>query len=164
MKPEKHLLLRAFFVPLLFIMVLNTYSQSVEGDWYGSADVGGIVLRITLHVKSTADGYSSTWDSPDQGAMGIPSTTTTFKFPDFSFSHAGAGFRYTGQVNSSYTEIKGTLEQAGKKFEIIFGRKELEAAPGSPEALRQKYDKMEVYITMRDGIKLFTSIYTPKKT
>src|SRR5665647_1134668 len=30
------------------------------------------------------------------------------------------------------------------------------------EALKQKYDKQEVYITMRDGIKLFTSIYTPR--
>jgi uncharacterized protein len=28
--------------------------------------------------------------------------------------------------------------------------------------LRQKYDKQEVYITMRDGIRLFTSVYTPK--
>lgn len=28
--------------------------------------------------------------------------------------------------------------------------------------LKQKYDKQEVYITMRDGVKLFTSIYTPK--
>ena len=28
--------------------------------------------------------------------------------------------------------------------------------------LRQKYDKQEVYITMRDGVRLFTSIYTPK--
>src|SRR5450759_4149031 len=30
------------------------------------------------------------------------------------------------------------------------------------ETLKQKYDKQEVYITMRDGIRLFTSIYTPK--
>ncbi len=30
--------------------------------------------------------------------------------------------------------------------------------------LRQRYDKQEVYITMRDGVKLFTSIYTPKNT
>lgn len=28
--------------------------------------------------------------------------------------------------------------------------------------IRQHYDKQEVYITMRDGIKLFTSIYSPK--
>jgi putative CocE/NonD family hydrolase len=34
----------------------------------------------------------------------------------------------------------------------------------SQEALRQKYDKKEVYITMRDGVRLFTSVYTPKNT
>ena len=28
--------------------------------------------------------------------------------------------------------------------------------------IRQKYSKQEVYITMRDGVRLFTSIYTPK--
>jgi uncharacterized protein len=27
---------------------------------------------------------------------------------------------------------------------------------------KQRYDKQEVYITMRDGVRLFTSIYTPK--
>jgi putative CocE/NonD family hydrolase len=30
------------------------------------------------------------------------------------------------------------------------------------EAVRQAYTKQEVYITMRDGVRLFTSIYTPK--
>jgi putative CocE/NonD family hydrolase len=34
----------------------------------------------------------------------------------------------------------------------------------SVESLKQKYDKQEVYITMRDGIRLFTSIYTPKNS
>ncbi len=34
----------------------------------------------------------------------------------------------------------------------------------SSEGLKEKYDKQEVYITMRDGVKLFTSIYTPKNT
>ena len=34
----------------------------------------------------------------------------------------------------------------------------------SSEGLKEKYDKQEVYISMRDGVKLFTSIYTPKNT
>lgn len=29
-------------------------------------------------------------------------------------------------------------------------------------SIKDKYDKQEVYITMRDGVRLFTSIYTPK--
>ncbi|MBA4322768.1 MAG: hypothetical protein C0408_08125, partial [Odoribacter sp.] len=94
--------------------------------------------------------------------MGIPSSTTTFKFPDFSFTHAGAGFKYSGQVNASYTEITGSLEQGGNKLPITFGRTPVAPSPNSPDALKQKYDKQEVYITMRDGVKLFTSIYTPK--
>jgi uncharacterized protein len=34
----------------------------------------------------------------------------------------------------------------------------------SSDRLKEKYDKQEVYITMRDGVKLFTSVYTPKNT
>jgi uncharacterized protein len=30
--------------------------------------------------------------------------------------------------------------------------------------IQQRYNKQEVYITMRDGVRLFTSIYTPKNT
>jgi uncharacterized protein len=156
---KKCILLLAF--PVLMTSLIS--AQTIEGDWYGKADVGGIILRLTVHIKAAGDAYTSTWDSPDQNAFGIPSTTTTFKYPDFSFTHQGAGFKYTGKVNETYTQITGSLEQAGRKFEILFGREQIAAAPNSPEALKQKYDKKEVYITMRDGVKLFTSVYTPKE-
>src|SRR5664279_1919371 len=45
---------------------------------------------------------------------------------------------------------------------IIFLALSSSAYSQSLEALKQRYDKQEVYITMRDGIKLFTSIYTPR--
>ncbi|HLP73083.1 MAG TPA: CocE/NonD family hydrolase [Bacteroidales bacterium] len=153
---------------LSFILILSfslhAFSQSIEGDWYGKADIQGMQLRINVHVNKIADGYTSTWDSPDQGAMGIPSTTTTFNYPDFSFTHAGAGLRYVGKVNSSYTEITGKILQNGTETEVNFSREQIKAAAGSLSDLQTKYDKKEVYITMRDGVKLFTSIYTPKDT
>jgi uncharacterized protein len=156
----------ALFVSSVLIITQGLSSalaaQSIEGDWYGKASIQGLELRLSLHVKTSDQGYTSTWDSPDQGAFDIPSTTTTFKFPDFSFTHAGAGFKYTGQVNASYSEIVGVLVQGGQKLDIVFGRTPIAAAKNSPEALKQKYNKQEVYITMRDGIRLFTSIYTPK--
>ncbi|MFH0841695.1 MAG: CocE/NonD family hydrolase [Bacteroidota bacterium] len=159
MKPKIRLLL--FF---LLISASFSYGQSIEGDWYGKADIQGIQLRISLHITSGDGVLSSTWDSPDQGAFNIPSTTTIFNYPDFSFSHAGAGFKYTGQVNSSYTEIKGNLEQGTVKAAIVFARNPIAPPRGSQEALKKIYDKKEVYISMRDGIRLFTSIYTPKNT
>jgi len=149
---------------LLYLLIIpcTLPGQSIEGDWFGKVDLQGIVLRLTLHVQVSGAGFTSTWDSPEQGAFGLQSTSTSFVYPDFSFTHAGAGLKYTGQVNSNYTEIKGTIEQGGRKIEIVFGRNAIAAPPGSQATLKQVYDKMEIYITMRDGVKLFTSIYTPK--
>lgn len=163
MKTKLHFI-RFYSLLLVSLVMIPSFlkAQNIEGDWYGKADVGGIVLRLVVHVKDAVNGYVSTWDSPDQNAFDIASTTTTFKYPDFSFSHAEAGFKYSGQVNSNYTEIRGSLEQRGRKFDIVFGKTPIAAAPNSEEALKQRYDKQEVYITMRDGVKLFTSIYSPR--
>ena len=162
MKPNSFMSKTFGISAILLLLTYPLYSQSITGDWYGKADIQGIELRITVHVKTTDQGYTSTWDSPDQGAFNIPSTTTTFKFPDFSFTHEGAGFKYAGKINSSYDQITGSLEQGGQSLQIVFSRKPIETPPSSPEALKKKYDKKEVYITMRDGVRLFTSIYIPK--
>ncbi|MCA1741027.1 MAG: CocE/NonD family hydrolase [Bacteroidales bacterium] len=158
---------KRFITAAIAVILLSApfaHAQSIEGDWHGVADLQSIKLRISLHVTSTDGGYASTWDSPDQGAFGIPSTTTEFSYPEFEFTHAGAGLKYKGQVDPSYTLIEGFLEQGGRKFSILFGRDPIAPPPGSVAALRRSYDKQETYITMRDGVRLFTSIYTPKDT
>ena len=38
------------------------------------------------------------------------------------------------------------------------------AAPSSAEDVRARYTKYEFMVPMRDGVKLFTSIYAPKDT
>lgn len=140
------------------------FGQTIEGDWYGKASMQDLELRITLHVKAAGNGYTSTWDSPDQGAFNIPSSTTEFVYPTLTFTHAGVGLRYTGKVDQGYTEITGTMMQGEQKIDITFTRTPVAASPGSMEDLKEKYSKKEVYITMRDGIRLFTSIYIPKNT
>lgn len=148
----------------LLIYCSPSLSQSIEGDWHGKVEIQGIELRLSLHVRATDQGYTSTWDSPDQGAFGIPSTTTVLDFPEFEFTHSGAGLRYNGKVDAGYSTITGTLVQGALKTELVFGRKPIEAAPHSLVSIMKKYDKQEVYITMRDGVRLFTSIYTPKES
>ena len=164
MKSRSFLFNLCGIITVKLILSFSSFAQSIEGDWYGVARVQGIELRLSIHVKSTEQGYSSAWDSPDQGAFGISSTTTSFQFPVFSFTHAGAGLKYAGKVNENYTEIAGNLVQEGLTIPITFGREPLSASPKSLEAIKQKYDKQEVYITMRDGVRLFTSIYTPKSS
>jgi len=93
------------FIFSIMIITLSFSSsikaQSIEGDWYGKTIIQGMEIRLTIHVKATDQGYSSTWDSPDQGAFGIVSTQTNFKYPDFSFSHASTGINYSGKANAA---------------------------------------------------------------
>jgi hypothetical protein len=94
MKPKSYFFINVAFLILSMALCSSSYSQSIEGDWYGKADIQGIQLRLTIHVKASDQGYTSTFDSPDQNAFAIPCSATTFRFPDFSFSHTGAGFKY----------------------------------------------------------------------
>ena len=127
---SKKIFIRLFVLTFMMTTLTSlTNAQSIEGDWYGKASVMGTDLRMNLHIKPTGKEYTCTWDSPDQNAMGLPATTTTFTFPDFAFTYDEAGLKYTGKVNPAYTEIKGTLFQAGQTFEIIFGRKPITPAP-----------------------------------
>jgi hypothetical protein len=124
------IIIRLFFAVIMMTSFTTlTSAQSIEGDWYGKANVMGTDLRINLHIKTSGNVYTCTWDSPDQGGFGLPATTTTFTYPDFAFTYDEAGIKYSGKVDPGYTEIKGILYQSGQKFDILFGRKEIPPAP-----------------------------------
>ncbi len=130
-------------VMILSYIPLKSFSQSIEGDWHGVADIQGMQLRLSVHVKSAAEGYTSTWDSPDQNAFEIPSTTTTFSFPEFSFSHEQAGLKYVGKVNPDYTEIVGFLEQGKLKTGGLYNH----ARRGQTVHIRLHSQKLHVTTT-----------------
>jgi len=137
-------------------------AQSIEGDWYGMASIQGINLRINLHITAPGDHLTGTIDSPDQGAMGIPLSTVNLNMPDFTFTFAQAGLSYKGVVDAGFTRIMGKFKQGPVEATLNFYRKPEKMPENSIPEIRKRYDKQEVYITMRDGIRLFTSIYTPK--
>ena len=151
----------------LFVLILTwpavALAQDATGEWYGVMDVGAASLVFTLHVSTAEDGYTATMDVRDQGAEGLPiefavdAGTVTWRF-------APAGVSYEGVVDPGFTRINGTFKQRGQEFPLSFGREELEAPRGSSDWARERLDKTEVQISMRDGVRLFTSFYVPKDT
>lgn len=160
---------KQIFKSLLLILIVafslsaQTTAQTIAGDWYAIASVQGMNLRLALHITATPEGnFSGTFDSPDQGAYGIPLTSVTLKDQDFEFSFSQGGLSYSGMVDPGYTFIMGTMKQGGQNISFPLRRTQPEMPENSTAKIRKKYDKQEVYIEMRDGVKLFTSIYTPK--
>ncbi|MDP8202507.1 MAG: hypothetical protein P9M11_10270 [Candidatus Tenebribacter burtonii] len=55
------------------------YGQDITGQWNGMLNVQGTQLRLVFNITQSDKGYSSTMDSPNQGAKGITVTSTSYE-------------------------------------------------------------------------------------
>jgi putative CocE/NonD family hydrolase len=152
------------FIILLTVFSVGLQSQSIKGKWFSRLDLPQIHLRLILHIDSTDKGYSASFDSPDQGGFGIPMIEFSFSFPVVKFKQKSAGLSYDGLVNTAFNRIEGVFKQGETNEKMTFGRDSIPPPETSPMSIKEKYKKEELYITMRDGVKLFTSVYSPKDT
>jgi putative CocE/NonD family hydrolase len=152
---------KIYFTIVLLQFIFNFgYSQEITGDWHGIVDLPGISLRINLHVKGVASAYSGTIDSPDQDAFGIPLDTVIISGDSFRFKFEQQN--YQGLISGKGQIIDGVLKYPGGSSSLLFGRNTIAPPENSIANIKDQYNKEEKYIGMRDGIRLFTSIYSPK--
>ena len=84
-------------------------NDNITGQWNGVLSVQGMNMRIVFNIKKTNEGYISTMDSPDQGATGIPVTTTTFNGSKLSLAVPALGILYEGELKNN--SVEGTFKQ-----------------------------------------------------
>ena len=94
---------------LCFVNQLN--AQDIAGNWVGKIAVSGINIRLVLNIKKTSDtSYSSTVDSPDQKAFGIPCNATYIKKDSLFVAIAAIRGGYRG-IWDGKDSISGTFRQ-----------------------------------------------------
>ncbi len=97
-------------------------APQVAGDWQGTLQAGGSQLRVVLHITKNQDGgLSATLDSPDQGAYGLVVSAVSLNDSKLTFSADSVHGKYTGDVNSDATAIKGTWTQL-EAMDLTFTR------------------------------------------
>ncbi|MFC2129707.1 hypothetical protein ACFLQX_02880 [Bacteroidota bacterium] len=116
---------RFVLVIAMLVATVSLFSQDISGKWNGLLVVPGAELRVDFNVSKTDDGYTSTLDSPDQGAYGIPTTSTVFKDKELTITIDDLMIEYTGKLNEEGV-IKGTYTQAGQSFEMDLKKNEEE--------------------------------------
>jgi len=108
----------------LFAVIVgsNVYAQDITGSWIGSIPVNGTQLHLIFHIKKASDtSYSSTFDSPDQKAFGIPCSATYIKKDSLLIGIAAIGGGYNGVWNGK-DSIAGTYHQGGGKIAMNLKR------------------------------------------
>jgi uncharacterized protein len=98
---------------LLFITMMvacSLFAQDIIGQWNGLLKVQGTQLRIVFNISKTDAGYTSTMDSPDQGAKGIKVSATTFENSILKLDVAMGGIHYEGTFNQEH-QFVGEFKQ-----------------------------------------------------
>ncbi|NBA86675.1 alpha/beta fold hydrolase [Emticicia sp. CRIBPO] len=126
------------FVLFLFLSSFIGRAQDITGQWNGVLKFQGTQLRLVFNISKSEKGYSSTMDSPDQGAKGIPVTATTFENSKLKIEIANAGITYGGELKEN--EVQGTFKQGGMEFPLNLSRKAIEK-----EALKRPQEPVKPY-------------------
>lgn len=114
--------MKAFWTGLALLLAaggpqLMAQSANIDpsGDWRGTISAGGIKLRAALHL-----GETSTFDSPDQGALGLPSQMSV-NGRSVIVNIAGVGV-FEGTLSANGSELEGVLKQGPAAMPIRFER------------------------------------------
>ena len=125
----KTIILKLSGVLLLFMGIsTQTHAQDITGTWEGKLSVQGIEVPLFFNVKSEVDGFTSTMDSPSQGATNIQMDVTTFTEKTLTIKFNQAGMTYVATLNGN--TIIGTFYQNGDEFPLTM-TKTVKTLPGN---------------------------------
>ena len=148
------------------IISMTLYSQDITGEWNGILKVQGMQLRLVFHIEKTDAGYTSTMDSPDQGAHGIPVSSTQFENGAITITIPSARIEYSGVLGADNI-ITGTFKQAGQSFPLNLSKgvveKEIIARPQEPTKPYPYYEEEITFTNEKAGIDLAGTLTLPKK-
>lgn len=153
-----------FFIVVIFAS-FTMAGQEIVGQWNGVLKVPGGQLRVVFNISKTENGYSSTMDSPDQGAKGIPVTTTSFESSVLKLEISNAAIGYKGTLKDNV--LVGDFSQGGHSFAMDMSRgiieKKTVIRPQEPQKPYSYYTEEVTFENKTDKNILAGTLSLPQK-
>ena len=158
---------KAVFYIFLFLLTGNLYSQEIIGSWTGNLKIQETSLRLVFNVSMKDSVLISTFDSPDQGAFGLPTTRTTYSESDkkLEIIASGLGIFYRGIIEND--SIVGTFNQGGIPFPLTLRKtiKEVVHKPQTPiEPLPYISEEVTISDNSQNKVSLSGTLTLPDST
>lgn len=145
---------------------LSGYAQDISGKWNGILEVRGNQVRIVFNIIQSSNGYSSTMDSPDQGAQGIPISSTNYDNTVLDIELSDAGISYKGTLNKKNI-FEGIFNQRGRSFPLNLTKQKIEKQivirPQEPTKPLPYYSEDVKFENKKDDIVLAGTLTLPEK-
>lgn len=121
-------------------------AQEITGDWNGILEAQGTQLRLVFHIARSDSGLQATMDSPDQGAMGIAISSTSFTDSRLRLELRRIGAVYEGRVTGE--TIEGAWRQGVTSIPLVLTREAREKRPPNrPQEPRRPYPYRDQDVT-----------------
>ncbi len=157
---------KTIIVVSIILASLSIYAQDISGTWNGLLEVQGTQLRLVFNISQTDHAYSSTMDSPDQGAKGIPVTSTSYENNVLKIEISNAGIQYEGTLNEEHVFV-GTFKQSGQSFPLNLTKEKVEKEkvirPQEPTKPFPYYSEDVKFENTKDEIVLAGTLTLPAK-
>jgi len=142
------------------------FGQDITGQWNGILKVQGTQLRVVFNIGKTENGFNSTMDSPDQGATGIPVTSTSFENLTLKLAVSNLRVEYEGILDNNNI-IVGNFKQGGMSFPLNLSKETVEkeklVRPQEPIKPFPYYEEEVTFENAKGGITLAGTLTLPKK-
>jgi pimeloyl-ACP methyl ester carboxylesterase len=119
----------------------------LAGDWNGVLDVMGSQLRLVFHVTEAQGVFTSTMDSPDQGAFGMKVDTTVVNGNEIVWTNKRIGMKASGEYMPDSSFITVDFNQAGRSMPLKLGREEVarkeQKRPQEPTSMDYKQEEVK---------------------
>ena len=139
-------------------------AQDISGTWHGKLSIPTGSLTIVFHISQTEQGgYVTTLDSPDQGANGIKTETTSFQDSTLIIQIPVIRASYKGKLSTD-KKITGTFTQ-GMTLPLDLDKGEI-SRPACPQEPLPPFPYRTEEVSVRneqDGITLAGTLTLPQK-
>ncbi|MEM6807002.1 MAG: alpha/beta fold hydrolase, partial [Bacteroidota bacterium] len=130
-------------------------NESLLGSWSGELNLKGKKLQIVFHIEGDETGYSSKMDSPDQGAFGLGTASTTYANDKLTIEAPAMGITFVGNPKSA-NSIEGTFKQGGMSLPLMLKKleegEEIEKPGPRPQDPKDfPYEQEEVSYKVPEG-------------
>ena len=128
-------------IALLFSINLFGQESEVAGIWTGKLELPNTIkLTVVFNIQKDSSGiYNTTLDSPDQGAKGIPTESTTVNSDSIMINIPVVRGSYSGKIDFNEMKIDGVWSQAGMSLNLIVQKVDKLEGPKRPQEPKEPY-------------------------
>jgi pimeloyl-ACP methyl ester carboxylesterase len=169
LKNKEVFMKRIILYGCVFLISISSFAQQdLSGIWTGNLELpNSMKLAIVFHIqKDDAGNYTSTMDSPDQGAKGIPTESTMINGDSILIKIPVVQGFYSGKIFYDEMKIDGKWLQGGMSLNLTVIKVEKLEEVKRPQEPKEPfpYNSEEVlFENEKDNVVLAGTLTFPKE-